>query len=249
MKFWESQTMASQRAPRRIRPGRRTLIATAAAIAAATAVVFCTELFTVATVRFHGCASIPKDSLEIVRAGLIGKNLLTLRARSARERLASFGEVESVRVTRRFFSTVECRLTKREPVALLLAGSMREVDGAGTVLPKRAGRGDIDLPVITGISERSVRKESGRRNLTRALEVLRLIRAEGFAPARQVSEIHVDGDDIDLVWTGSGTLIRLGRDEHAIRLQKLKAVSTVLLDREQRPAVVDLRFDRQVVIR
>jgi cell division septal protein FtsQ len=249
MKFWESQGMASRGASRRFRIPRRPLAGAAAALAAAAAAVFCTGLFTVTTVRFHGCASVPEDSLEIVRIGLIGRNLATLRTGWARERLASFREVESVRFARRPFHTIECRLVKREPVALLAAGSLMEVDREGVVLPPRAGRGDIDLPVITGIGERSLGREAGRRNLARALEVLRLIRAEGFSPAKQVSEIHVDGDDIDLVWTGSGTLIRLGRDEHASRVRKLKAVNTVLLDREGHPEIIDLRFNRQVIIR
>ncbi len=249
MKFWESQGMVSRGAERRPLPSRRVLVAGAAALAAVAIVVLGTGLFTVTTVRFHGCASVPKDSLETVRIGLIGKNLVTLRTGWARERLASFREVESVRFARRPFHTLECRLVKREPVALLAAGSILEVDREGTLLPRRAGRGDIDLPVITGIGERSIAKESGRKSLARALEVLRLIRAEGFTPARQISEIHVDGDDIDLIWTGSGTLVKLGRDEHASRLRKLKAVGTVLLDSERYPAIVDLRFDRQVVIR
>jgi cell division septal protein FtsQ len=249
MKFWESQGMASRGARRRLRIPRPALAAAAVALAAGAVAVFCTELFTVTTVRFHGCASVPKDSLETVRIGFTGSNLVTLRTGWAGERLAALPEVESVRFVRRPFHTVECRLVKREPVALLVAGSVREVDREGVVLPARAGRGDIDLPLITGIAERAVAKESGRRSLARALELLRLIRAEGVSPAGQVSEIHVDGEDIELVWTGTGTLIRLGRDEYASRVRKLKAVGTVLLDREGNPEIIDLRFDRQVIIR
>jgi cell division septal protein FtsQ len=241
--------MASRSGRARFRPRRRTLIVTAACVAAVAAVVFAPGLFTVTAVRFYGGGSVPKDSLETVRIGLIGKNLVTLSTGWARERLTACSEVESVAFKRRFLHTFECHVRIREPVAILCAGTVFEVDREGVVIPRRAGRGDIDLPVITGISERALRQERGRNSLARAVEVLGLIGAEGFSPAKELSEIHVDGEDIDLVWMGSGTLIRLGRDNYMSRVRKLRAVSSVLLDRERLPLLIDLRFDRQVIIR
>ncbi len=249
MKFWESQTMASRAGGSGLRPRRRSIVAAGGFVAVAAALVFFPGLFTITDVRFSGCGSVPVDSLETVRIGLVGKNLATVSTNWARERLMANAEVEAVVFKRRFFHTLECRMQQRQPVALLLAGSALEVDREGVIIPRRAGHGDIDLPVITGIGDRALRKESGHRSLARAVEVLRLFREEGFSPASQLSEIHVDGDDIDLVWMGSGTLIRLGRDEYASRVRKLKAVTTVLRDRERYPALIDLRFDKQVIIR
>ena len=79
--------------------------------------------------------------------------------------------------------------------------------------------------------------------------MLRLFKELGFSPAKQLSEIHIAGDEIDLVWMGTGTLVRLGRDEYAMRVRKLRTVFGILNDREQFPKLIDLRFDRQVVVR
>jgi len=221
----------------------------AAIIIAAAGVIFLSGLFTVENVRFHGCGTVPEDSLARVRESLLGRNLVTVSCTHARERLVSFGEVQTAVFKRRPFKTLECYLVKREPVALLIAGSIREVDREGVILPKRAGRGDIDLPVITGIDQKAIGKERGRQGIARALEVLVLFKELGFSPAKQLSEVHGSGDEIDLVWMGTGTLIKLGRDGYAGRVRKLRTVFGTLKDHEHFPRLIDLRFERQVVIR
>jgi len=81
------------------------------------------------------------------------------------------------------------------------------------------------------------------------VEILDLFKKLGLSPARQLSEIHVSGENVDLVWMGTGTLVRLGRDGYASRVRKLKTVLSILSDGERFPSVIDLRFDRQVVVR
>lgn len=231
------------------RTPKKWLVLPAAVVSVSIGVVLFSGVCTIETVRFHGCGTIPTDSLERVRASLVGKNLATVSCAPARERLLSFTEVQDAVFKRRPLKTLDCYLVKREPVALLIAGDIREVDGEGIILPKRAGKGDVDLPVITGIDQRAVGREQGKRCIARALEVLKLFKELGFSPAKQLSEVHVSGDEVDLVWMGTGTLVRLGRDEYAGRVRKLRTVFGTLNDREHFPSLIDLRFDRQVVIR
>lgn len=249
MRFWESSVMASRAPARRLPLGRRGCLAIAAAAAALAGVALFTGLFTVAEVRFHGCASVPADTLAAVRAALVGGNLLTISTERSRARLLACGEVADAVFKRRPFHVVECFIAKRVPVALLVAGNVREVDAHGAVIPRRAGPGDVDLPLITGIGERALAGRGGRQGVGRAVEVLRLFREAGFSPAEQLSEIHVEGEEVDLVWMGTGTLIRLGREEYADRIRKLRAVYSVLDGRNPFPELIDLRFDRQVIIR
>jgi cell division septal protein FtsQ len=249
MKFWESHGMVVRGASTGPRIPKKWFVLPAAIIAAAASVALWPGVLTITDVRFNGCGTIPRDSLEGIRRGFIGRNLATVSCAEARERLLSYPEVRDAVFRRRPRHTLECYLIKREPVALLLAGDILEVDADGIVIPRRAGKGDIDLPVITGIDGRNIDAKDGAQGIGRAIEVLRLFKELGFSPAKQLSEIHVDGEDVDLVWMGTGTLVRLGRDEYASRVRKLRTVFGILNDREQFPRLIDLRFDRQVVVR
>jgi len=249
MKFWESHGMVSRGALSGPRIPKRWLALPAAGIAVLASVVLWSGLFTITEVKFHGCGTIPKDSLNAVRSSLIGKNLLTASCAGVRARLQSVPEVQQAIYKRRLPHTLDWYLAKREPVALLVAGDILEVDRDGVIIPRRAGSGDVDLPVITGMSQRELGRPSGKQRIERAMEVLRLFKELGFSPAKQLSEIHIDGSDIDLVWMGTGTLILLGRDGYESRVRKLRMVIGTLNDREHFPELIDLRFDRQVVIR
>jgi cell division septal protein FtsQ len=249
MKFWESHGMASRGTPARPRIRRRWLALSAAALASLAYVALWSGLFTITEVRFHGCGTIPKEHLTPIRASVVGKNLLTASFAGARARLHAIPEVRRAIFKRALPHTLDCFIVKREPVALLLAGDVLELDADGVIIPRRAGIGDVDLPVITGINQRELGRAQGRRGIDRAMTVLRLFKELGFSPAKQLSEIHIDGNDIDLVWMGTGTLILLGRDRYESRIRKLQMMIGVLSDREQFPELIDLRFDRQVVIR
>jgi cell division septal protein FtsQ len=177
------------------------------------------------------------------------RNSLTVPLAGAKKRLLSFNEVRDVTFTRRPFHRLDCSLVKREPVALLASRDMLEIDAEGVVIPRRAGNGDIDLPIVTGIPSSELGKPHGKGSVRKAVEVLKVLKELGFSPAEQLSEIHVEGDEIELVWIGTGTLIKLGREEYAGKIRKLKTVYGVFNEAGRFPELIDLRFDRQVVIR
>ncbi|MCX5754388.1 MAG: cell division protein FtsQ/DivIB [Candidatus Krumholzibacteria bacterium] len=249
MRYWESTRMASRESSTRRRVSGKWLALAAGGLAAIAAVALWSGIFIITDVQFFGDGTIPQDSLKRIRAGLIGGNLVTVSFSDAREALLAFPEVRDAVFVRHPWHAVECRVLKREPVALLVAGDILEVDGEGVIIPRRAGKGDIDLPVITGIDPREIGKRSAARSIECAVEILGLFKKLGLSPAKQLSEIHISGEDIDLVWMGTGTLIRLGRDQYAGRVRKLESVLGILNDRERFPSVIDLRFDRQVVVR
>jgi cell division septal protein FtsQ len=249
MRYWDSTGMASREASHRRRVSRIWFVLAAAAVAAAAGVALWSGIFIITDVQFFGGGTIPPDSLKRIRASLVGRNLVTVTFSDAREALLAFPEVRDAVFERRPWHAVECRVVKREPVALLVAGDILEVDGEGVIIPRRAGKGDVDLPVITGIGAQDLGRRSGARSIECAVEILELFKKLGLSPAKQLSEIHVSGEDIDLVWMGTGTLVRLGRDQYESRVRKLQTVVGILNDRERFPSVIDLRFDRQVVVR
>ena len=137
-----------------------------------------------------------------------------------------------------------------EGYVLLLADGEEtvELDATGAAVPRR-GSGGVDLPVLTGLSGRDLETEEGRLLVGKAIEVLGLLGEFGFPPDRHLSEIHVDGREVDLVWMETGTLIRTGSGGYREKIMKLRAVYGALDEDGRFPSLVDLRFDRQVVVR
>ena len=160
-----------------------------------------------------------------------------------------FPEIRDVVFKRRLMGRIDCYLLQRKPVALVSGKRLMEIDREGIVIPRRAGNADIDLPVVTGLEERELGSPAGRDALLKALEALRLLNEYGFSPAEQLSEIHIEGDEVMLVLMGTGTLVRLGSENFSRRIRKLNAVYGALDDEERFPEMIDLRFDRQVVVR
>jgi cell division septal protein FtsQ len=216
---------------------------------AALYLLFGTDRFELREVEFYGSGSLPHDSLKVIRAGLIGRNMITMPLSVVRERILGFPEIRDVVFRRRLFNKLDCYLIQRKPVALIAGTGIVEIDSEGVVIPRRAGEGDVDLPVITGLSQEQLEAPATRAALSRALTALRLLNEYGFSPAEQLSEIHVEGDEIMFVWLKTGTLIRLGSEDFESRIRKLCAVYGALGISEGFPELIDLRFDRQVVVR
>ena len=82
------------------------------------------------------------DSLGTIKAGLMGRNMLTLPLSRVREQFMNFPEIRDVIFKRKLFHQLDCYLQKREPVALIAASDMFEVDESGFVIPSRAGGSD-----------------------------------------------------------------------------------------------------------
>lgn len=208
-----------------------------------------TDCFTVREIQFLGSRNLPADSLDAVKQGFIGNNLLTMSLSLLRERILRIPEVRNVTFKKRFLHRLDCYIHQREPVALMIARGVTEIDADGFAIPRRSHGGEVDLPVITGIRGEELGEDGGSEKVLTALQVLDLLKSFGFSPADELSEIHCDGDDIELIWMSTGTLIRLGEGRYLEKIRKLKAVYRALSERERFPGLIDLRFDRQVVIR
>ncbi len=222
---------------------------TALVLTAILYVVFLTGLFDVHEIRVHGSRNLPLESLSEKAEGWVGANVFTISLSEIREMLESDPSVGSVTFRRRLPHKLDCYLREREPVALLILDEMAEVDADGIIISAAGRSMDIDLPVITGLKGRNMKEDSGKQGVGKALEVLVLLKEFGFSPADQLSEINIDGDEVVLVWMDSGTLVRVGRDGFEERIRKFRAVYPSLREQGGLPDLIDLRFDRQVIVR
>lgn len=246
----EYRATAARIRKRRRRPRRAVwIIAAAAAVAAAAAaVIFFTGLFEIRELHLHGGRHLPVRSLAEKINGYRGSNVFLVPLGDLRRLLMEDTAVGTVTFKRRLPHGLDCYLRERQPAALLSLGEMAEVDAEGVVIPAGSRSTPIDLPVITGLRREELAGR-GREKIKRALEALSLLGRFGFSPAEQLSEIHVEGEEISLVWMGSGTFVRLGSEEFEERIRKFRAVYPALVEQGRLPAEVDLRFDRQVVVR
>lgn len=234
------------------RPGLRTILvsgAAAALLAGLAWAVFLTGIFEIREIRLHGGRNLALESLGESATEYVGANIFTVPLADMRRRLMADPAVGMVSFRRRPPHRLDCYLRERRPVALVSCGSMFEVDEEGVVIPSAEDAIDIDLPLITGLDEGDLEESGGAGRLGAALDVLELLKEYGFSPAEQLSEIHVDGEEVSLVWMSTGSLIRIGRERFEEKVRKFRAVYPALTDGGSLPATIDLRFDRQVVVR
>lgn len=221
----------------------------ALALAAIVCAVFLTGFFELLEIRVHGGRNMPVESLREKAEEWEGANIFTVSLSDIRNLLESNPSVGRVTFRRRLPHRLDCYLHGREPVALLAFDDMAEVDADGFIIPSDGRSMEIDLPVITGLAAKDMEEESGKKGIDKALEVLGLLKEFGFSPAEQLSEINVDGEEVVLVWMDSETLVKIGRDGFEERIRKFRAVYPSLLERGGLPDLIDLRFDRQVIVR
>jgi cell division septal protein FtsQ len=213
------------------------------------AVVFLTGIFDVHEISVHGSRNLPLETLRGKTQEWVGANAFTIPLSDIRDALQSDPAVGEVTFRRRLPHRLDCYIREREPVALLNLDKIAEVDAGGTVIPAAGRSMNIDLPVITGLRNSDLEKDSGRQRIGKALRVLELLKEFGFSPAEQLSEINVDDGEVVLVWMDSGTLVKVGRDGYEDRIRKFRAVYPSLREQGGLPDLIDLRFDRQVIVR
>jgi cell division septal protein FtsQ len=212
-------------------------------------IFFFTTAFELREVRLHGGRYLPADSLQPMADRYIGSNVFTVPLSELGSRLMANSQVYHADFRRRPLHRIDCYIQERVPVALIALEQMVAVDDEGVLLLNGETEWEVDLPVITGISLKETGTDSGKMMISNSLEVLRLLKEFGFSPAQQLSEIHIEGENILLVWMSEGTIIQLGRSEYQDRVRKFRAVYRALQEDGDFPEFIDLRFDRQVVIR
>jgi cell division septal protein FtsQ len=213
-----------------------------------------TDHFSLREVQVLGGSGLPIDSLRMVTAGLVGENIFTVPLGTVRRELMRFPEVKEVTFRRRLFHRLDCYCKGREPAVLIAVDAARgqdliEVDAEGVLVPRNEGATEIDLPVVTGIGRDEIGTESGRRKIDDALELIVCLRSFGFSPAEQLSEIHFEGEEMMVILIGTGSTVRVGRGEYRTKIRKLRTVYAALDEQDRFPDLIDLRFERQVIVR
>ncbi len=178
------------------------------------------------------------------------QNLLAVNKDAVIRRICANQWVENIDVGKELPGKLILDVKERTPLALVKnADDFYLMDMKGFVF-KRLGKSDeVDLPIITGITEKEQTKSPLVLSTLGLLKTMS--RSEKYSYLGTISEINVDDVFGLSVIFDKGLFLRLGKDRFESKLEKLK---TVLADLENRGMkngclYVDISDDSKVTIK
>jgi cell division protein FtsQ len=199
-----------------------------------------------------------------------GPGLLGLNLHALKQKMEAHPWVDEVQLERRFPHTLVVRAKQEIPVALVLTDNLYYINRRGEIIQKAAEWKCLDLPVITGISDRRQTNGGDLSAVARVLQALE--RESGMWSLSELSEIHLQRPGMLSLYFGhlaaeirlpSGLVMqpleRSGEGEGASRrdgaelagsMRKLRKVAHHLTEtgRMHQVRAIDLNYDEGVVV-
>lgn len=220
-------------------------------IAAMAAYAVSSSWLTVDRIIVHGNSRISAGEVHALLEGAIGASMVTADLDVWRQRLLTSPWVAHAELRREFPDAVSVTLVERTAAAIgRVDGTMYLVDRSGAVIDEYGPRyAELDLPIVDGMG--TGRTGAFLVDPMRARLVSRLLASLEPRPEllERVSEIDVSNPrDVTVVLSGDTTLLRLGRDHFADRLQAYVDLAPRLRERVPEIDTVDLRYDTRVYV-
>lgn len=165
--------------------------------------------FNVRKIEIVGRNEITQQEL-VQRSGIsLGANIFKLDLKVGEEKIKLLPEVKSVKLTRKFPSTIVIDVMERQAVAFLpVDNGFVEVDNEGKCI--RQGKiEDKHVPIITGININEI-KPGQRIDNPRVELAIQVITQLPLELVNILSEIHVDHQHRVIIYTIHGVQGRLG---------------------------------------
>jgi len=207
------------------------------------------EFFRVDRIELEGARYLALDD-AVTRAGIPERFSVWDDLDGLSQRLGTHPLVLEARVHRRFPSTLVLRVREREPVALVPTPGLVPVDAEGRVLPIDPVQHALDLPLLRPSPGEGRSLSSGDLR-TLVGEVARIAALEPVLAA-SISEASLDAwGDAVVHLVEPRTALHFRPPLTADRLEEGYRVLADALQRRpgQTPAIIDLRFADQVVVR
>lgn len=208
-----------------------------------------------ADIESNGLIEVPRQAILPVFGADIGKNIFFVHLGDRRKQLEQIPWVESATVMRLLPNQIRVSVVERKPVAFVREGQQIElVDANGVLLQMSAAsiaRHHYSFPVLTGVDagdSLAARKE-------RMAVYMRLVNdldSTGQHLSNQISEIDLtDPEDARVLMPEPGTdiLAHFGDEQFLTRYQRYKAHIAEWRAQYPNLAAVDLRYDKQVVLK
>jgi cell division septal protein FtsQ len=207
-------------------------------------------IFRVQRIVVHGNRRLSNGEVLALLDGLRGRSILAVNLDEWRTSVLNSPWVAEALLRRTLPSTVDVAIQERNPLGIgRINGALYLIDDAGTVIDEYGPNyGDLDLPIIDGLSSAPSEANPDAERAMLARRLLDALRVRNMAS--RVSQIDVsDPRNAVVLLDGDPTLVRLG-DEHFVeRLQSYFDLAPALRDRVPGIDYVDMRFDERVYVR
>jgi cell division protein FtsQ len=208
---------------------------------------------TVTRVTVSGNSRMSKGEVLSLLDGVRGTNMLMADLEGWRKKLLTAPWVAEATMRRVFPGTLAVAVTERQPLGIgRINDNLYLIDQRATIIDEYGPNyAELDLPIIDGLAA-GTRGDGLLIDSSRAYLAARLLVELRRRPelARRVSQIDVsDVRDAVVILEGDSTMLRVGDDRFAERLQSYIDLAPAL--RERVPAIdyVDLRYDQRVYVR
>jgi cell division protein FtsQ len=218
-----------------------------------TALVLNAQALTITRISVSGNSRMSRGEVVALLDGLRGTNMVTADLESWRQRLLGSPWVAEAAIRRVLPGTVAVAISERQPMGIGRVGNdLYLIDDRGGIIDQFGPNyAEFDLPIIDGLA--APPRDNGplidEVRAGFAAHVLASLQAHPNL-AKRVSELDVrDARDAVLLLKGDTTLVRLGNEQFAERLQSYLDLAPALRERVAGIDYVDLRFDERVYVR
>jgi len=218
-----------------------------------TVLVLNAQALTITRISVSGNSRMSRGEVVALLDGLRGTNMVTADLESWRQKLLGSPWVAEAAIRRVLPGTLAVAISERQPMGIGRVGNdLYLIDDRGGIIDQFGPNyAEFDLPIIDGLA--APPRDNGplidEVRAGFAAHVLASLQAHPNL-AKRVSELDVrDARDAVLVLKGDTTLVRLGNEQFAERLQSYLDLAPALRERVAGIDYVDLRFDERVYVR
>ena len=215
-----------------------------------------TDVLTVSRITVSGNVRLSRGEVVALLDGLQGRNTLLVDLDRWRSTLLVSPWVADAALRRVLPGSVDVFIAERQPIGIgRLGDALFLIDEQGEVIDEFGpNHADLDLPLIDGLATPGMDPRLGGEAVDqgRAALATRLLGSLRARPdlADRVSQIDVtDIRDAVVILKDDTTLVRVGHEEFAERLQSYIELAPALRERVPRMDYVDLRFGERVYVR
>jgi cell division septal protein FtsQ len=219
----------------------------------ASVVVARAHVLEVDRIAVRGNARLSKADVLAVLNGLRGENIVTTDLERWRRRLLASPWVRDAALRRSLPSTIDVLVWERQPIGIgRIGGETYLVDDRGVIIDQYGPQyADLDLPIIDGLGaaphDAPTLTDDARADL--AARVIAAVKGKP-ALASRLSQVDVsDVHNAAVILTGDPTVLALGEDQFAQRLQSYLDLAPALHERVVDIDAVDLRFGDRIYVR
>jgi len=202
------------------------------------------------TVKIDGSKTLTGDEAFSYLNLKKGESIFKINpARLSRRILIKHPEIFKIHVYKKMPASLKVDVKNRIPVAQIHLGQFYPLDGGGFILPFPSNFRIKNLACIEGLNLTEVRigEENSTLKIFSGLKILNLL-AEIIKDDYNKVDVDISDPQNTILLLPEGIKVKLGREGFEEKLVRLKLVLADIKDKDLKPAAIDLRFEKAILI-